>query len=77
MSEQKKELVKEALQFEQKQETDELAEQALAEQTSENPKAPLRKEFVVTVKCFDEDLMKLKAAMNALGIEYSVQELSF
>lgn len=38
---------------------------------------PQKKEFVVTVKCFDEELLKLKAAMNALGIEFSVQELTF
>lgn len=38
---------------------------------------PQKKEFVVTVKCLDEELLKLKAAMNALGIEFSVQELTF
>ena len=38
---------------------------------------PQKKEFVVTVKCLDEEILKLKAAMNALGIEFSVQALTF
>lgn len=35
------------------------------------------KEFVVTVKATDEQLLKLKSACNALGIEYSIEELTF
>lgn len=38
---------------------------------------PQRKEYVITVKCFDNELQGLKVAMNNLGIEYSVQELTF
>ena len=77
VDEQKKELVREALNFEQNKETEKLAEEAMASFTGEEPVKPARKEFVVTIRCFDEDLMKLKAAMNALGIEYGVEELKF
>ena len=77
VNEQKKNLVREALNFEQNKATENLAEQAIASAQNEEPAKPVRKEFVVSVKCFDEDLMKLKAAMNALGIEYSVEELTF
>ena len=70
---QKRQLVQEALNLERNKATANLAEQAL---TSQEPK-PCRKEFVVTIKCFDEELVKLKAAMNGLGIEYSVEELMF
>ena len=77
ISEQKNALVREALNFEQNKQTENLAEQALASAKNEEPAKPTRKEFVVSIKCFDEDLMKLKAAMNALGIEYSVEELTF
>lgn len=73
---QQKELMREALEYEQNKETADLASQALASVHGEAPK-PMRKEFVITVRCFDDEVMKLKAAMNALQIEYSVKELSF
>ena len=73
---QKKESWIEASNFEQTQELSNLAEMALAGST-EKPK-PKRKEFVITVKCFDEDLLKLKQELNGLGIEYtSIEELNF
>lgn len=77
ISQQKTELTQETNQFEQKQELNNLAEQALASASGVEVPKPVRKEFVVTVKVFDEELMKLKAAMNELGIEYSVEELRF
>lgn len=73
---QQKELMREALEYEQNKETADLASQALEAVHGEAPK-PMRKEFVITVRCFDNEVMKLKAAMNALQIEYSVKELSF
>lgn len=77
IQEQKKDLVREALKFEQNKATEDLAEQAIASVRNETHAKPCKKEFVVTVNCFDEDLMKLKADMNALGIEYRVEELTF
>ncbi len=74
---QKKELFQEALEQEQRNEASDLASQALASAQGTEPAKPTRKEFVISVKCFDSDVMKLKAAMNALGIEYSVEELLF
>lgn len=53
-----------------------LVDEAMASMGHEIPK-PQRKEYVITVKCFDNELQDLKVAMNNLGIEYSVQELTF
>lgn len=55
--------------------TVDLASQALSSQGNEVKKT--RKEFVVTVKCFDEEMLKLKGAMNQLDIEFEVRELVF
>lgn len=74
LSEQKDELWREESNKERTQEIKNLADMALNGGVA---KAPCRKEFVVTVRCFDEDLLKLKAEMNGLGIEYSVEELTF
>ena len=57
---------------------DNLAEMALA--ASKGEKADLtekRQEYVITVNLLQEELIKLKSAMNALGIEYAVEQLHF
>jgi hypothetical protein len=64
---QKKEVIKEALNIN----IEKMAQQSLG-MTSE-----LVKEFVVSVKATDEQLLRLKSACNALGLEYSVEELTF
>lgn len=38
---------------------------------------PVVKEFVFSIKATDDQLLKLKSACNALGIEYDVEELMF
>jgi hypothetical protein len=53
-----------------------LAKMALSANGTELPKEE-RKEFVITVKAFDKELLDVKATLNAMGIEYSVQELIF
>ncbi len=53
-----------------------LASLALQATGHEAP-AKIRKEYVFTVKVYDEELTNLKLTLNNLGIEYSVQELSF
>ena len=53
-----------------------LVNEAMTSMGYDVPK-PQRKEYVITVKCFDGELQGLKVAMNNLGIEYSVQELKF
>ena len=53
-----------------------LVDEAMVSMGHEIPK-PQRKEYVITVKCFDNELQDLKVAMNNLGIEYSVRELTF
>lgn len=53
-----------------------LVDEAMASMGYDVPK-PQRKEYVITVKCFDNELQDLKVAMNKLSIEYSVQELTF
>lgn len=76
ISKQKDELWQEASNLDSKQEIENLAMQALSSVSGEEVKRE-RKQFVVTVTCFEEDLLKLKAEMNGFGIEYSVQELRF
>ena len=71
IAEQEKELP-DVNEFQNKQEMQSLADIALG-----GDGKPERKEFVISVKCFDEELLELKAAMNQLGIEYSVEELVF
>ena len=74
LNQQKEALWKEESNFEQKQEINNLADLAL---NGGVEKAPVRKEFVITVKCFDKELLNLKAAMNSLGIEFNIEELNF
>ena len=66
--------------FEQQKQMDSgvssLVDEAMVSMGHEIPKSQ-RKEYVITVKCFDNELQDLKFAMNNLGIEYSVQELTF
>ena len=74
ISKQKDEVWKEESNKERTQEIQSLASMAL---NGGVPVPPSRKEFVISVCCFDEELLKLKSAMNALGIEFTVQELKF
>lgn len=74
---QKQEVAEEAAVFEQKQAVSDLVSLALASAAGTEVAKPLRKEFVITVKVYDDELLKLKATLNSLGIEYSVEELSF
>lgn len=71
IAEQEKELP-DVNEFQNMQEMQSLADIALG-----GDGKPERKEFVISVKCFDEELLELKAAMNQLGIEFSVEELVF
>lgn len=74
LNQQKDELWKEESNFEQKQEISNLADMAL---NGGVEKAPVRKEFVITVRCFDKELLNLKGQMNVLGIEFDIKELNF
>ena len=74
ISKQKDEVWKEESNKERTKEIDSLASMAL---NGGVPVPPSRKEFVISVCCFDDELIKLKCAMNALGIEFTVQELKF
>lgn len=76
MDKQKEELWQEASNVERKQEVENLAMQALSSVSGQEVKRE-RKQFVITVNCFDEELLKLKEAMNGLGIEYTARELTF
>lgn len=77
LEQQKQDLWKEESNFEQTQNLSNLADMALAISTGKEVKEPLRKEYVITVKCFDKELLNLKGAMNQLGIEFDIKELSF
>ena len=71
---QKEELLQEESNFENTQNVQNLAEMALNGGAEVEEK---RKEFVISVKCFDRELLNLKGIMNELGIEFSVEELTF
>jgi hypothetical protein len=71
---QKEELWQEESNFENTQNVQNLAEMALNGGVEVEEK---RKEFVISVKCFDRELLSLKGALNELGIEFSVEELTF
>lgn len=71
---QKEEVVKESWEECNSKPLVDLASQALG--YSEPPK-PQIKEYVVSVKATEEQLHRLKMACNALGIVYSVEELTF
>lgn len=74
---QKNELIQEAIRYEQSKGVSSLVDEAMSVASGEAPVKPQKKEFVISVKCLESDVMKLKAAMNALQIEYSVEELTF
>ena len=71
---QKEELWQEESNFENTQNVQNLAEMALNGGAEVEEK---RKEFVISVKCFDRELLNLKGILNELGIEFSVEELTF
>ena len=75
LNQQKEDLWEEVNEAENPNSVSNLASLALSE--TNEVKAPERKEFVITVNCFETDLLKLKSAMNQFGIEFSVQELKF
>ena len=74
---QKKQLAEEQRNYMPQKEADNLASLALAEASGTEVEQEVRKEYVITVKCFADDLLRLKAQMNSLGIEFSVEELTF
>lgn len=73
---QKEELWQETSNFENKQGVENLAMEAIS-CASGVPVERTRKQYVITVNCFEEELLNLKAEMNGLGIEFSVRELMF
>lgn len=72
MDEQKQELYEEVVNKPKTDLINELTNEALGVQETKT-----RKEFVISVKCFDDELLKLKEIMNSTGIEFTVQELTF
>lgn len=71
---QRSEVVRESLDAERERRISAIVDDAIGEPVETKP---VRKEYVITVKCLDDELLKLKEAMNAIGIEYSVEELEF
>lgn len=74
IEQQKNELYQENIHAEQNNATESLASQALGEK--EEPKETVS-EYVVSIKATKEQLNRLKSAMNALYIEFNVEELEF
>ena len=73
---QKNEVWQEEKQLAESQSVENLADEALSSVSGQEV-VTSRKQFVITVNCFDKELILLKGEMNRLGIEYSVNELQF
>lgn len=73
---QKLETYEEQEEAEQNAPISDLASLALQSNGHEAP-VQVRKEYVFTVKVFDEELTNLKMTLNNLGIEFFVEELTF
>lgn len=74
---QKDELWKEESNFERNSEISDLASQAIASASGTEVAPKVRSMFTITVKAYEEEVMKIKAELNKLGIEFTVEELSF
>ena len=70
---QKQEVALEALEIAKKNNNADMVSEALGFDT----RTTVLKEYVISVKTTEEQLLKLKAACNAIGIEYSIEELTF
>jgi hypothetical protein len=66
------ETAKEAKKVESSKYVDELVAMSSGEPVEEK-----RKEYVISVKCTKDELVQLRCSLDAIGIEYSVQELDF
>ena len=73
---QKNEVWQEEKQLAEKQGVEKLAGEAISAVSGQEVQQ-VRKQYVITVNCFDEELIKLKEAMNSLEIEFLVKELNF
>lgn len=73
---QKKQAWQEKKQLAEQQVVDNLANEALSSVSGQEVQQ-VRSQYVITVNCFDSELLKLKEAMNNLGIEFSIQKLEF
>lgn len=74
---QKEELWKEESNFERNSEIKDLASQAIASASGTEVAPKVRSMFTITVKAYEEEVLKIKAELNKLGIEFTVEELSF
>jgi hypothetical protein len=74
---QKEDLWIEECNYERKTQIDNLAEEALAECEGTEIAPKTRKMYTITVKAFDEDLIRIKGELNKLDIEFTVEELLF
>lgn len=72
IEEQKREVAMQALEAVRNEGKEDLASAAL-----EVADVPEVKEYVVSVKATDEQLLKMKSALTSLGIEFDVEELEF
>ena len=73
---QKRDTYNEIEEKEKNAEVSDIASLALQSMGYEEPKKN-RKEYVISVKCFDNELINLKLALNKLEIEYDIKELNF
>lgn len=74
---QKEELWKEESNFDRETEVKDLASEALASATGTSVAPKVRNMYTFTVKAYDDEVLKIKGELNKLGIEFTVEELSF
>lgn len=74
---QKEDLWIEECNYERKAKIDNLAEEALAECEGTEIAPKTRRMYTITVKAFEEDLIRIKGELNKLDIEFTVEELLF
>lgn len=74
---QKEEFWKEESNFERTTEIKDLASEAIASATGTSVATKVRNMYTFTVKAYDDEVLKIKGELNRLGIEFTVEELSF
>lgn len=74
---QKEELWKEESNFDRETEIKDLASEALASSSGTAVAPKVRNMYTFTVKAYEDEVLKIKGELNKLGIEFTVEELSF
>ena len=72
IEQQKEELEQERIEQNQNKSVESLVDEALGRETKKE-----RREYVISVKCFDDEILQIKEILNSLEIEFGCEELTF